>query len=68
MSINKTFDKFIKEAEELGEIAHYENGHGQGVDTKETALDSLEEYGKFIDKLNKSFEAFENEVNKKYAK
>lgn len=66
MSVNKTFDKFITLANELGETAHYEDGHGQGVDTKETALDSLKYYGEMLTKLNDSFNAFKNEVDKKY--
>lgn len=66
MSVEKTFDKFIENANELGEIAHYEDGHGAGVSTKETALDAVKEYENLLNKLNQSFNTFKAAVNKQY--
>lgn len=66
MSIEKAFSKFIENANSLGEIAHYEDGHGEGVDTKETATNAIKEYENLLNKLNESFNQFKDSVNNKY--
>ena len=44
MSIEKAFSKFIENVNSLREITHYEDEHGEGVDTKETATNAIKEY------------------------
>ena len=55
MSIEKAFSKFIENVNSLREITHYEDEHGEGVDTKETATNAIKEYENLLNKLNESF-------------
>lgn len=66
MSIEKAFSKFIENVNSLREITHYEDEHGEGVDTKETATNAIKEYENLLNKLNESFNQFKNSVNTKY--
>ncbi len=59
--IDELFFAFIKEAEELGNIAHSEQSHSSfESDKKESVFPYIKEYGDLLDSLNNKFSVFKS--------
>ena len=57
--LDELFFSFIEELSELGRIARSEQSHSNFVSTEKNSVDdAMDEYGKFLEKVNKKFDDF----------